>query len=223
MSPASSLLPSAALRLGFDPGSITRLRREPDDRNPLMGGTRTGVVPVDEEDTVVDGEWADERESGALYETGGGRYVEDTEWRLSSDEVELRDFGRRSSRWPEAHSFVGLSVESSLPWAPSKVWRRWVPKEDVEVGPGDGCPLNDRGGRRDFCDRRYVDCLAGALVAGGLAVDARVRVGAVVVVGESEELGPAARRGAIVVVGGSEAGGGADTGECADEEDVADR
>ncbi|SPO00543.1 uncharacterized protein DNG_03291 [Cephalotrichum gorgonifer] len=57
MSPASSPLPSTGFWLGLDTGSTPRLRREPEDRKLLMGGTRTGVVTVGEaEDEVVGSE-----------------------------------------------------------------------------------------------------------------------------------------------------------------------
>lgn len=108
MSPASSPLPSRAFCV--DAGSITRLRREPDDRKLLMGGTRTGVVTVGEADAGVVGDWVAEKDGGGLYESGGGR--RETEECFSSDEVELSDLDRRSSRWPEDQFFVDLSAEA---------------------------------------------------------------------------------------------------------------
>lgn len=73
MSPFSSPLPSEALWHGRDAGSMTRLRREPDDRKPLMGATRTGAATVGEAEADVAGDWDAERDGGALYEIGGGR------------------------------------------------------------------------------------------------------------------------------------------------------
>lgn len=77
MSAFSSPLPSEALWHGRDAGSMTRLRREPDERKPLMGGTRTGAAAVGEAEAEVEADVADdwdaERDGGALYEIGGGR------------------------------------------------------------------------------------------------------------------------------------------------------
>lgn len=107
MSPASSPLPSRAFCL--DAGSMTRLRREPDDRKLLMGGTRTGVVTDGEADAGVVGDWVAERDGGGLYESGGGRR-EAEEGCFSSDEVEPSDLDRRSSRWPDDQLFVDRSA-----------------------------------------------------------------------------------------------------------------
>lgn len=73
MSPFSSPLPSEALWHGRDAGSMARLRREPEERNALMGGTRTGPAAVGEAEAGVAGDWGAERDGGALYEIGGGR------------------------------------------------------------------------------------------------------------------------------------------------------
>ena len=109
MSPASSPLPSRTFCL--DVGSMTRLRREPDDRKLLMGGTRTGVVTVEEADAGVVGDWAAERDGGGLYESGGGRREAEEDCLSSDDEVEHRDLDRSSSRWPDQR-FVDLSTEA---------------------------------------------------------------------------------------------------------------
>lgn len=91
------------------------------------------------------------------------------------------------------------------------MWRRWVPKEDV-AWFGDGCPLNDSGGRRDCCDRENAEGFAVGFV--GVEVVTGAAATAVVVV---REIGGAGfvLCGAFVVAGaevGVEVGVGAEDG-----------
>ena len=94
--------------------SSVRLFREPEDRKPRIGGTRTGV---DVFGVLL--------LRGGRNETGGRC---ETEVRFSSVGLVLESvLGRINSRWPCGESFVDLSAEDWADWAASTACRRsWV-------------------------------------------------------------------------------------------------